>query len=178
MLALCWREVDLDRAALTVTRTLEKTRDGGLNFKQPKTRNSRRTVSLPETTVDALRKHRAKQAEQHLQLGIGWNAEGLVCARIDGSPVNPNTLTSRFASVVKDLDIPRVRFHDLRHTHATQLLKEGVHPKVAQERLGHATISVTLDLYSHVMPGIQEDAALRVDRALKAALGKHHENEF
>ena len=75
--------------------------------------------------------------------------------------------------MVRDLDSPNVTFHGLRHTHATQLLKEGVHPKVAQERLGHSTISTTLDLYSHVMPGMQEDAAARVDKALKAALGKH-----
>ena len=72
-------------------------------------------------------------------------------------------------------DLPKIRFHDLRHTHATHLLKAGVHPKVAQERLGHATIAVTLDLYSHVMPGMQEDAAIKVDRALRTALGKRAE---
>ena len=78
--------------------------------------------------------------------------------------------------MVRGLDIPNVTFHGLRHTHATQFLKEGVHPKVAQERLGHSTISTTLDLYSHVMPGMQEDAALKVDKALKAALGKRQDN--
>ncbi len=177
VLAFRWCDVDLDRAALTVTRTLEKTREGGLRFKQPKTRKSRRTISLPSIAVGALRKHRVEQAELYLSLGVGWDDDGLVCARPDGGPINPNTLTSGFASFVRKTDIPRVRFHDLRHTHATQLLKEGVHPKVAQERLGHATIAVTLDLYSHVMPGMQEDAALRVDRALKAALGKRTENK-
>ena len=100
-----------------------------------------------------------------------------MCASPDGEPVNPNTLTSVFAHFVERLDIPKVRFHDLRHTHATHLLKEGVHPKVAQERLGHATIAVTLDLYSHVMPGMQEDAAARVDTALRTALGKRNRNE-
>ena len=77
-----------------------------------------------------------------------------------------------------DIHVGGTRFHDLRHTHATQLLKEGVHPKVAQERLGHATIAVTLDLYSHVMPGMQEDAALRVDTALRAALGKRDKTDI
>ncbi len=177
VLGLRWCDVDLDRGTLSVTQTLEKTREGGLHFKQPKTRKSRRTISLPSITVDALRKHRAEQMELYLSLGSGWDDGGLVCTKAAGEPVNPNTLTSGFASRVRDMDIPRVRFHDLRHTHATQLLKEGVHPKVAQERLGHATIAVTLDLYSHVMPGMQEDAAARVDRALKTALGKRVEHD-
>jgi integrase len=129
-------------------------------------------------TVDALRKHRIKQAELYLSLGMGWDEQGLVCMKMGGAPINPNTLTSGFASFVTKMDIPKVRFHDLRHTHATQLLKEGVHPKVAQERLGHATIAVTLDLYSHVMPGMQEDAALRVDTALRAALGKRDKTDI
>jgi integrase len=172
VLALRWCDVDLDRAVLSVTQTLEKTRNGGLRFKQPKTRMGRRTISLPSITVDALRRHRAAKGELYLSLGIGWSDDGLVCAKGADEPINPNTLTSGFASLVRRTDIPRVRFHDLRHTHATQLLKEGVHPKVAQERLGHATIAVTLDLYSHVMPGMQEDAAMRVDRALKSALGR------
>lgn len=103
--------------------------------------------------------------------------KGLVCTKLAGEPINPNTLTSSFASLVRRTEIPKTRFHDLRHTHATQLLKEGVHPKVAQERLGHSSIAVTLDLYSHVMPGMQEDTATKVDTALKAALGKHSENK-
>ena len=177
VLALRWCDVDLDRATLSITQTLEKTREGGLRFKQPKTKKSRRSISLPLMTVDSLRKHRAKQAELYLSLGVGWNEQGLVCTKLAGQTINPNSLTSGFANFVARLDIPKVRFHDLRHTHATQLLKEGVHPKVAQERLGHATIAVTLDLYSHVMPGMQEDAALRVDTALRAALGKHNKTD-
>jgi integrase len=174
VLALRWCDVDLERATLSITQTLEKTRKGGLRFKQPKTKKSRRNISLPSLTVDILRKHRAEQAEIYLGLGVGWNEQGLVCMKNAGEPINPNTLTSGFANFVKQVEIPKVRFHDLRHTHATQLLKEGVHPKVAQERLGHANIAVTLDLYSHVMPGMQEDAALRVDTALRAALGKRN----
>jgi integrase len=178
VLALRWCDVDLDRATLSVTQTLEKTREGGLRFKQPKTKKGRRSISLPSMTVEILRMHRAKQAELLLSLGMGWNEQGLVCMKMAGEPINPNTLTSGFANLVKGIDIPKVRFHDLRHTHATQLLKEGIHPKVAQERLGHATIAVTLDLYSHVMPGMQEDAALRVDTALRAALGKRDKTDI
>lgn len=111
---------------------------------------------MPSITVEALRKHRILQAESCLHLGLGWRVGRLVCARPDGEPVNPNTLTSGFAHFVARLDRPRVCFHDLRHTHATHLLKAGIHPKVALERLGYATIAVTSDLYSQVMPGMQK----------------------
>jgi integrase len=113
-----------------------------------------------------------------LRHGCGWNENGLVCASLDGSPINPNTLTNGFASLVRRTDIPKVTFHGLRHTHATQLFKEGVHPKIVQERLGHRTFAVTLDLCSHIIPRMQEDAALKVDRALKSARGKRAENEI
>jgi integrase len=178
ILASRWMDIDLDRGTLSVTQTLEKSRKGGLQFKQPKTKRSRRNITLPPITIQALRKHRVERAKVLLRLGCGWDENGLVCARLDGSPINPNTLTSGFASLVRRTDIPKVTFHGLRHTHATQLFKEGVHPKIVQERLGHSTIAVTLDLYSHVMPGMQEDAAMKVDRALKAALGKRTENEI
>ena len=178
ILALRWSNIDLDRGMLSVTQTLEKSRKGGLNFKQPKTKRSRRNITLPPIATRALRKHRVESAKISLSLGCGWNENGLVCARLDGSPINPNTLTSGFASLVRRTDIPKVTFHGLRHTHATQLFKEGVHPKIVQERLGHSTIAVTLDLYSHVVPGMQEDAAMKVDRALRAALGRRTENEI
>ena len=100
-----------------------------------------------------------------------------MCCHPDGEPFNPSTVTSGFASLVSGLDIPRVTFHGLRHTHATHLFQEGIHPKVAQERLGHSTIAITLDLYSHVMPGMQEDAAKKVDIALQAAIRRRSEND-
>ncbi len=177
VLALRWCDVDLNRATLSVTQTLEKTRKGGLRFKQPKTQKSRRSISLPSIMVDALKKHRVEQAELYLKIGQGWDEVGLVCTKLAGEPIDPNTLTGGFANLVRKTNIPKVRFHDLRHTHATQLLREGIHPKVAQERLGHTSISVTLDLYSHVMPGMQEDAASKVDIALKTALGRRKENK-
>jgi hypothetical protein len=96
-----------------------------------------------------------------------------VIAQVDGQPLMPQSPTHEFARFIASTALPRVRFHDLRHTHATHLLASGVHPKIAQERLGHANIGTTLDLYSHVLPGMQADAASRVDAALKAALDKH-----
>ncbi len=128
-------------------------------------------------TGDALRKRRAEQADLLLQLGRGCDEIGLVCGHPNGEPVNPNTLIGAFASPVNELDSPKVTFHGLRHTHATHEFKVGVHPKVAQERLGHSTIAVTLDLYSRVMLGIQEDAAKRVDTALQAAIRSRSEND-
>jgi integrase len=172
ILGLRWCDVDLERAKLSVTQTLIRTDKGGIHFKQPKRKMSRRSVSLPSMLVDVLRKHRAERAEQLLSFGVGWNEQGLICSRPAGEPIHPGTLTSKFSHFVKTQDIPKVRFHDLRHTHATQLFKDGIHPKVVQERLGHSTIAVTLDLYSHVLPGMQEDAASRVDTALRAALGR------
>jgi integrase len=178
ILALRWSDVDLERGTLAVTQTLEKSRRAGLQFKPPKTKRSRRNITLPPITVDMLRSHRTAQAQLFLRLGRGWNRADLVCTKVDGGPINPNTLTSGFASLVRRTDIPAITFHGLRHTHATHLFQAGVHPKVAQERLGHSTVAVTLDLYSHVMPGMQEDAAMRVDRALKTALGKRHNSEI
>jgi integrase len=96
-----------------------------------------------------------------------------IVAQEDGAPLQPNSLTHEFVRLLaKAKVLPKIRFHDLRHTHATHLLTNGVHPKVAQERLGHSSVGITLDLYSHVLPGMQEDAAAKVDAAIRAALDK------
>ena len=123
-------------------------------------------------------KHRARTTDQ------GWGErEGNeevrqtddfhVTAQIDGRPLKPNSLTHEFVRFIAGNKLPRIRFHGLRHTHATQLLKSNVHPKIVQERLGHVDVSTTLNLYSHVLPGMQEDAAKRVDAALRTALDRH-----
>lgn len=94
-----------------------------------------------------------------------------MCGRADGQVHSPLALTYEFARFVRRLkDMPQVRFHDLRHSHATQLLATGVHPKIAQERLGHSSIGVTLDLYSHAVASLQDEAAVRIDAALGQAL--------
>jgi integrase len=115
-----------------------------------------------------LRSRKREQAEQLLKLGVRQNGNTLVCARADGEPTSPFSLTHAFFDFMrKHPELPRVRFHDLRHTHATQLLLAGVHPRVAQERLGHSTVALTLDLYSHVTATMQEDAAAKIDAAFK-----------
>ncbi|MGC2079945.1 MAG: tyrosine-type recombinase/integrase, partial [Xanthobacteraceae bacterium] len=95
--------------------------------------------------------------------------DSFVCAREDGRPLQPQTLTFEWKRLVAKTGLPRLRFHDLRHTHATALLASGGHPKVASERLGHSQIGITLDLYSHVLPGMQADAVAKVDAAMAAA---------
>ncbi len=117
--------------------------------------------------MTALRQHRATQAVLRLGLGSLWQSGDWVFTRPDGRHLDPDVISHRFKKLVQELDIPRVRLHDLRHTHATLLLLAGVHPKVVQERLGHSSIVITLDTYSHVLPGLQEKAALAFESTLE-----------
>ncbi len=169
-LALRWRNVDLDRSTVRIVESLEQTK-AGLRFKSPKTDRAR-AVTLPSFAAEELRRVKREQAEALLMLGVRQTGDTLVCARRDGEPLQPQSLTHEFPRFLARLgaDFPRIRFHDLRHSHATQLLLAGVHPKVAQERLGHSTISTTLDLYSHVTATMQEDAAGRLDAAFRGAI--------
>jgi integrase len=176
LLGLRWVDIDFERDELSVVRTREQTSDG-LNFKEPKTDNARRRITLPPMSIEALRNHRVRQAEQRLFLGPAFEDHGLVLAREDGAPWSPNKLSAAFGKLVRSQNIPQARFHDLRHSHATQLLKQGIHPKIVSERLGHSSIAITLDLYSHVLPGMQRDAALGFDRALQQAIDEENENE-
>jgi integrase len=169
ILAIRWRNVDLDRGTIRIVESLEQTKTG-LRFKSPKTDRAR-AVTLPSFAVEELRRSKREQAESLLVLGVRQTGDTLVCARRDGEPLQPQSLTHEFPRFLARLkDFPRVRFHDLRHSHATQLLLAGVHPKVAQERLGHSTVTTTLDLYSHVTATMQEDAAGRLDAAFRGAI--------
>lgn len=166
--ALRWRNVDLDRGFLRIMESLEQTKTG-IRFKAPKTDRTR-VVTLPAFAVAELRRLKRQQAQELLMLGIRQNGETLVCARADGLPLQPQSLTHQFTRLIARIkDFPHIRFHDLRHSHATQLLSAGVHPKIAQERLGHASITTTLDLYSHVTDTMQSDAAARLDAAFQLA---------
>jgi integrase len=169
---LRWDDVTLRQdsrmGAVVIQRTLEVTKDG-LIFKVPKTKKSRRTVTLPGFVVEGLIQHKGEQAQERLALGPLWQDHGLVCPREDGSPWNPDILSQMFAKwMSRQANIPRVRFHDLRHTHATLLLSEGENPKVVSERLGHSGVGITLDVYSHVLPNMQDGAARKVDQAFQA----------
>jgi integrase len=169
VLGLRWSDVDLERRALTVAQSLEQTK-AGLRFKTPKTKRSRRTIALSPSLVEVLLAHRARQAADRLALGMGRDPAGLVFTRIDGDPIQPDSVTKMFARIVLRAKIRPISFHGLRHTHSTDLLRAGVHPKITSERLGHASIAITMDTYSHAIPGLQEDAAQRIDAALRRAL--------
>ena len=171
VLGLRWSDVDLERRSLTVAQSLEQTKEG-LRFKTPKTKRSRRTIALSPSLVEELQAHRARQAVDRLALGMGRDPAGLVFTRIDGDPIQPDSVTKMFARIVARAKIRPLSFHGLRHTHATDLLRAGVHPKITSERLGHSSIAITMDTYSHAIPGLQEDAAQRIDAALRATLPK------
>jgi integrase len=170
IIALRWRHVDMLNGQLAVVESAEQTGDG-VRYKQPKSGRPR-TVALSAYVLDELRAHRLRQAEELLRLGVRQNEATFVYTREDGQPVQPRSLTHAWQKMIAQTSLPRIRFHDLRHAHATHLLSSGVHPKVASERLGHSKVGITLDLYSHVLPGMQADAAARVDDALRVALEK------
>ena len=174
LLGLRWSDVDLERACLTVRCSIEQTKNG-IRFKTPKTERSRRAVALPSFTVDMLRAHKREQTEARLKLGPAYQNDDLILPREDGLPWPPDSFSTAFAAFIRRSRLPHVRFHDLRHSHATQLLKQGVHPKIVSERLGHSKVGITLDTYSHVLPSMQEDAARKIDAALRDALAKHED---
>jgi integrase len=168
--ALRWRSIDLDRGQLSVTASTEQT-SNGIRDKETKSGKAR-TVALPSLIVDELRRHRVAQAERLLQVGVRVTDDHHVVMREDGQPLQPRSLTHAFVKFIRQHGLPQIRLHDLRHSHATAMLAAGVHPKIAQERLGHSSVSVTIDLYSHVLPGMQAEAVSRVDAVLQDALNR------
>ncbi len=166
--ALRWRNVDLDRGQVAIVESAEQTK-AGIRLKPPKSGRAR-TVALAPTIVQELRAHRLEQAQDLLKLGMGLSADTFVCTRPDGEMMEPVWITQEWIRRIKGTGLPAYRFHDLRHAHATHLLASGAHPKVASERLGHSSVGITLDLYSHVLPGMQEGAANAADEALRRAM--------
>jgi integrase len=165
--ALKWRNVDLEKGSLAVVESVEQM-NGSVRLKETKSGRVR-TVALPSTVRDELRAHRLLQAQQLLKLGVRLGDDSFVCALEDGSPMQPTFITHEWVRAIKGTALPRYRFHDLRHAHGTHMLASGTHIKVASERLGHSKVGITLDLYSHILPGMQEEAAAKIDAALKAA---------
>jgi len=167
LLSLRWRDVDLEDGHVQVRASLSKTADGFV-FSEPKTAQSRRKVALTGSAIAALRRHRVGQRERRLAAGPAWQDDDLVFPDALGVPFDAITLLRReFLPLLARAGLPPIRFHDLRHTAATLMLLKGVHPKVVSEMLGHATISITLDLYSHVLPDMQREAVEAMESVLR-----------
>jgi integrase len=167
LLGLRWEDVDFEAETLQVRRTLFTRAGRGFSFSPPKTSKGRRSIKLPEVAKRSLKKHRKAQLEEKMKLAGLWEDNGLVFATRFGTPVRRQELITRsFKPLLKKAGLPNIRFHDLRHTCATLLLGKGVHAKFVQELLGHATISITLDTYSHILPGMVDAAAGAMDETL------------
>ena len=167
-LGLRWRDVDVDMSQLYVTQALYRLKDGTYIVKEPKTNRSRRCVDIPPSLAILLRQHRNAQEAQRVVLGKPLTENDLVFQRSTGDPLDPEVISKAFSRLLKRAGLPHLRLHDLRHIHATLLLKDGIHPKIVSERLGHASIAITLDTYSHVVPGLQKAAAERFDALFTA----------
>lgn len=161
LVGLRWVDVDLDLATLAVRQTVAAV-DGVPTVEAVKTPRSRRTLDLDRVTLAGLRTHRHAQRERRVLVGPGWRDHDLVFCSPDGRPLHPDVVSKAFARTVGRVDVARIRFHDLRHTHATHLLAAGTNARLVSERLGHTSVAFTLDTYGHVLPGQQADAAAAV----------------
>jgi integrase len=166
LLALRWQDIDFMYSHISVSRSLHHLNDGSYIFTQPKSAKSQRIISLSPSAIIALKEHREKQKIEKMIQGISLSDDDLVFSHPDGKPLRPNTVSRAWAILAARAGLRVIRLHDARHSHASLMLKQGTHPKIVQERLGHSTISITLDTYSHVAPGLQEAAANRFDEAI------------
>jgi integrase len=158
VLGLTWKDVDFESARLSVTQAVTTT-EYRKQVSDLKTAHSRRTIDLDPRTIAVLRAWRKRQLEQNLRYGIRSDAAGFVFAQPDGDALHPDLFSQTFERLLAKTDLPKIRLHDLRHTHATLLLQAGVPSKVVSERLGHASVAFTMQVYQHILPGMQADAA-------------------
>ena len=158
MLSLRWQDIDLYKGSLHIHRTVSYVAGRGFVEGEPKTARSRRTIALPDFVVEALKRHRTLQLETRLQAGPAWVDNNLVFCNPHGEFIHPMTLFRHFTKLLREVGLPHMRFHDLRHSAATILLSMGVPMKVVQELLGHSNFGTTANIYSHVLPGMQKEA--------------------
>ncbi|HEX8136937.1 MAG TPA: site-specific integrase [Pyrinomonadaceae bacterium] len=165
-LALQWSDVDFERGTSQVRRALVR-HQKTWSFEEPKTARSRRTVFLPGLLLQKLAAHKRQQAAERLKLGALWQAYDLIFCSEQGTPLSIPNLTYRyFRPILEKAELPQIRLYDLRHSCATLLLMAEENPKVVSERLGHSTIVLTLDTYSHVLPTMQQQATARLEKLL------------
>ena len=173
LLALRWIDIDLDLLTISVNRSLQVLNDRTRSFKEPKTSKGRRTIAMTPSLALVLKDYQTAQSTLRLLANTPVQQDDLVFSNLDGEPLNPSSISPGFSKIARKAGL-NVRFHDLRHTHATLMLKAGIHPKIVSERLGHSSVSITLDRYSHVVPGLQEAAAQRFDNIFT----KHKSNSI
>jgi integrase len=160
-LGLRWADVNLEDGFASIRQTVIAV-NHQVRFGTPKTAKGSRSIALDSGTLGALRSHRQRQLEERMLLGAGWRDYDLVFAKVTGEPLHPERFSRDFDPAVQRLGLPRIPLHGLRHSWASLALQAGIHPKVVQERLGHATVGITLDIYSHVAPAMQSNAAVTV----------------
>lgn len=175
ILAVQWRDLDAVQGVLRIRRAIEES-STGMAFKTPKSKSGNRKVAVPRVTLVALEKHRAAQERNRELLGEGYAANDLICCVEDGTVWKPSAFTSAYRDLLRRRKLTGPNFHALRHTHASHLLDAGVDAKVISKRLGHSRASFTMDIYAHLMPGQDEEAAARLDKRLQSALDKTNAN--
>jgi len=171
LLGLRWRDVDLDMLSISVSQVLYKRR-GVCQFKEPKTSHSRRRVAMTPKLALFLKEYRAEREGLFLVLGKPLTLDSLVFSNMEGKPIDPCVLTHAFGRIVARAGLKGIRFHDLRHTFASLMLLRGAKPKVISEALGHSSVAFTMDTYSHIIDGMQEDAMALLDEVLPAGVSK------
>ncbi|MFZ5639182.1 MAG: site-specific integrase [Bacillota bacterium] len=165
LVALMWDDLDLEKSTLTIRHAVVRTKNG-LVISEPKTRKTIRTIELPKMVIAGLKAWRVKQNQEKLRLGPDYQDNNLIFCSALGTITDPRDLNRLLDTLLKKANLPKIRFHDLRHSVATILLKEKIHPKIVQELLGHDEISTTLDIYSHIVPGMIEQATQLLDSVL------------
>lgn len=164
-LGLKWDDVDLEAGTIMIRFSLQRI-EGELKLVEPKSAKSRRTIAMPAISVNALRAHRARQLEERLVAGSVWQESGFTFTTPVGTPLDGPNVSRHFHRTLKKAGMSRQRFHDLRHTAASLMLVQGIHPRVVMETLGHSQISLTMNTYSHVIPVLKQEAARKMDAVL------------
>lgn len=167
ILALKWKDIDFERKRLLVEHSLYYIPSEGLVLQTPKTSSGKRNISIDDDVIEEIKNYKIKKQEQLLKVGMKLFDDHFVISSFGGEPINPNTIHKQFLYDIKLTGVKRIRFHYLRHTHATIMLQIGESAKVVSERLGHANVSITLDKYSHVTPNLQMESAKNFSDALK-----------
>jgi integrase len=166
ILGLAWYNVNLEQKYIVVCQALYPTKKG-LLLLPPKTDKSNRKISIPDTLVNILLNHKTEQEKHKSLLKNNYNNKDFVCCKENGEPINPSILNHKFANILKINNLPKIRFHDLRHSHASLLLSKGVPTKLISERLGHSNVAITNDLYSHIYDADKQEVANIFDSFIK-----------